>query len=131
MDHLFQFICNIFPHYKLNNKFKKKFFYLIYCIFKYFIKGPFVLNFRDFKFYSYQTNICIKLIVINPYIPAITSSSITPIPFFIFLSKYDAGQGFSISYILKIIKFLVMSLILQVKQFQMQLLYYLMTLMKR
>ena len=53
MDHLFQFICNIFPHYKLNNKYKKKFFYLIYCIFKYFIKGPFVLNFRDFKFYSY------------------------------------------------------------------------------
>ena len=33
-----------------------------------------------------------------------TSSSITPIPFFIFLSKYDAGQGFKISYILKIIK---------------------------
>ena len=53
MDHLFQFICDIFPHYKLNNKYKKKFFYLIYCIFKYFIKGPFVLNFKDFKFYSY------------------------------------------------------------------------------
>ena len=53
MDHLFQFICNIFPHYKLNNKYKKKFFYLIYCIFKFFIKGPFVLNFKDFKFFSY------------------------------------------------------------------------------
>ena len=53
MDQLFQFICNIFPHYKLNNKYKKKIFYLIYCVFKFTIKGPFILNFKDFKFYSY------------------------------------------------------------------------------
>ena len=53
MDKLFQFICNIFPHYKLNNKYKKKIFYLIYCIFKFNLKGPFILNFKHFKFFSY------------------------------------------------------------------------------
>ncbi len=53
MDHLFQFICNKFPHYKLNKKYKKKIFYLVFCVFKLIIKGPFIINFKNFKFYSY------------------------------------------------------------------------------
>jgi len=53
MDRLFQYICNKFPHFKLNNRFKKKIFYLIFCVFKLIIKGPFVLKFKNFKFYSY------------------------------------------------------------------------------
>ena len=53
MDKLFQKICNLFPHYKLDNKIKRKIFYLIFSLFKFFLRGPFILNFKYFKFYSY------------------------------------------------------------------------------
>jgi len=53
IDNLFQKFCNSFPPYKLNNKFKKKVFYLIYSLFQKILKGPFVLNFGDFKLNAY------------------------------------------------------------------------------
>jgi len=54
MDFLFQIICNIFPHYIVaKNKIYKKTFYIIFSLLKFFLKGPFIINFKDFKFYSY------------------------------------------------------------------------------
>ena len=53
MDNFFQKICNIYPHYTLNTKIKKKIFYLVFCILKFFLKGPFILNFEKFKYYAY------------------------------------------------------------------------------
>ena len=53
MDKFFQGFCNIYPHYKLNSKFKKKFFYLIFTLFNFFLKGPFKLNFKNFVFLAY------------------------------------------------------------------------------
>tara|TARA_B100001057_G_scaffold276038_1_gene276309 strand:+ start:1847 stop:2755 length:909 start_codon:yes stop_codon:yes gene_type:complete len=53
MDKFFQIFCNLFPAFKLNNKFKKKFFYIIFSIFKPFLKGPFIINFGNFKIFSY------------------------------------------------------------------------------
>ena len=53
MDYFFQKFCNFYPHYKLNTKFKKKLFYLIFSLTKLFLKGPFILNFDKFKFFAY------------------------------------------------------------------------------
>jgi FkbM family methyltransferase len=54
MDYLFQAICNVFPHYIVGkNKFNKKIYYFIFSIFKIFLKGPFVIKFKNFKFYCY------------------------------------------------------------------------------
>tara|TARA_Y100000590_G_scaffold468284_1_gene650501 strand:+ start:29 stop:937 length:909 start_codon:yes stop_codon:yes gene_type:complete len=53
MDKFFQGFCNIYPHYKLNSKIKKTFFYLIFSIFKFFLIGPFKLNFKNFIFLAY------------------------------------------------------------------------------
>ena len=53
MDKFFQKFCNIYPHYKLNSKIKKKFFYLVFSIFKFFLSGPFKLNFKNFIFLAY------------------------------------------------------------------------------
>ena len=53
MDSFFQRFCNIYPHYKLNTKLKKRIFYLIFTIFKYFLKGPFKLNYEKFVFLAY------------------------------------------------------------------------------
>ena len=53
MDKFFQGFCNIYPHYKLNSKFKKKIFYLIFTLFNFFLKGPFKLNFKNFVFLAY------------------------------------------------------------------------------
>ena len=53
MDYFFQKFCNFYPHHKLNTKFKKKLFYLIFSLTKLFLKGPFILNFDKFKFFAY------------------------------------------------------------------------------
>ena len=53
MDKIFQKFCNLYPHYKINTKFKKKIFYIFFSLFKPFIKGPIKLNFKDFFFYAY------------------------------------------------------------------------------
>ena len=53
IDKVFQKICNFFPPYKMNSKFKKKIFYLIFSLFKKFLKGPFILNFGEFKLNAY------------------------------------------------------------------------------
>lgn len=53
MDFLFQKICDIFPAYKLNNKFRKKIFYIFFSLLKIFLKGPFLLNFGNFKIFAY------------------------------------------------------------------------------
>ncbi len=53
MDKIFQKFCDFYPHHKINTKFKKKIFYLVFEIFKFFIKGPIKLNFGNFYFYAY------------------------------------------------------------------------------
>ena len=53
MDNLFQTICNIFPAYTLDRKIKKKMFYIFFSLCKIFLKGPFILNFGNFKIYTY------------------------------------------------------------------------------
>ena len=53
MDIVFQKICNIFPAFSLDNKFKKKIFYIFFSILKIFLKGPFIMNFGKFKMYAY------------------------------------------------------------------------------
>ena len=53
MDKIFQKICDLYPHYKINTKIKKKIFYIIFTLFKSFIIGPIKLNFGKFFFYSY------------------------------------------------------------------------------
>ena len=53
MDNFFQKICDIYPHYSLDTKIKKKMFYFFFSLFKFFLKGPFALNFKKFKFYAY------------------------------------------------------------------------------
>lgn len=54
MDKIFQLICDLFPHYKVKkNYFYKKSFYFIFCIFRFFLKGPFILNFKDFKIIAF------------------------------------------------------------------------------
>lgn len=53
MDKIFQKICDLYPHYKINTKIKKRIFYIIFTLFKSFIIGPIKLNFGKFFFYSY------------------------------------------------------------------------------
>ena len=53
MDKIFQKICDLYPHYKINTKIKKKIFYIIFTLFKLFLSGPIKLNFGKFFFYSY------------------------------------------------------------------------------
>ena len=53
MDKIFQKICNAFPHYKLDTFLKKKVFYFVFSIIKFFLKGPFVLTYKNFKFFAY------------------------------------------------------------------------------
>jgi len=53
MDRIFQKFCNLYPHYKINTKFKKKIFYIFFSLFKPFIKGPIKLNFKNFFFFAY------------------------------------------------------------------------------
>jgi FkbM family methyltransferase len=55
MDFIFQKICNIIPAYKIDTKFKKKFFYIFFSIVQFFLKGPFVMNFKNFKIFAYPT----------------------------------------------------------------------------
>ena len=53
MDKIFQKICDLYPHYRINTKIKKKIFYIVFTLFKSFINGPIKLNFGNFFFYSY------------------------------------------------------------------------------
>ena len=53
MDKIFQKICDLYPHYRINTKIKKKIFYIVFALFKSFINGPIKLNFGKFFFYSY------------------------------------------------------------------------------
>ena len=55
MDIFFQIICNTFPAFKLNSKLKKKLFYIFFSITKIFLKGPFILNFGNFKIFTYPS----------------------------------------------------------------------------
>ena len=50
MDKIFQKICDLYPHYKINTKFKKKIFNVVFKIFKSFLRGPIKLNFGNFFF---------------------------------------------------------------------------------
>lgn len=53
-DFFFQKFCNIFPHYIVKkNIFNKKIFYFFFCIFKFFLKKPVVLNFKAYKFLAF------------------------------------------------------------------------------
>jgi FkbM family methyltransferase len=53
-DYIFQKLCNIFPHYIVKkNFFFKKFFYFLFCIFKFFLKKPVILNFKSYKFLAF------------------------------------------------------------------------------
>ena len=50
MDKIFQKFCDILPHYLVRHNFLfKKIFYLFFLIFKLFLKGPIILNFKNFK----------------------------------------------------------------------------------
>ena len=53
MDKIFQKICDLYPHYRINTKIKKKIFYIVFTLFKSFINGPIKLNFGNFFFYSF------------------------------------------------------------------------------
>ncbi len=53
MDKIFQKICDLYPHYRINTRIKKKIFYIVFALFKSFINGPIKLNFGNFFFYSY------------------------------------------------------------------------------
>ena len=53
MGKIFQKICDLYPHYRINTKIKKKIFYIVFTLFKPFINGPIKLNFGKFFFYSY------------------------------------------------------------------------------
>ena len=53
MNSLFQKFCDFFPPKKMNTKIKKKLFYLIFSLFKFFLKGPFILNFEKIKLFAY------------------------------------------------------------------------------
>ena len=54
MDKFFQSFCNYLPHYKIqNNKFKKKIFYIVFSLLKFLLTGPFIIDFKKFKFFSY------------------------------------------------------------------------------
>ena len=53
-DYIFQKFCNVFPHYIVRkNFFFKKFFYFIFCVFKFFLEKPVILNFKNYKFLAF------------------------------------------------------------------------------
>jgi len=53
-DYIFQKFCNIFPHYIVRKNFLyKKFFYFVFCICKFFLTKPVVLNFKNYKFLAF------------------------------------------------------------------------------
>lgn len=54
MDKFFQYVCNLYPAYKIDTKFKKKIFYIFFSFMNFFLKGPFVMNFKNFKIYAYS-----------------------------------------------------------------------------
>ena len=57
MDKIFQYVCDLYPAYKIDTKFKKKLFYIFFSFFKFFLKGPFVMNF--------EFNMALLLMAIN------------------------------------------------------------------
>jgi FkbM family methyltransferase len=53
-DCIFQKFCNIFPHYIVRKHFfYKKLFYYVFCIFKFVLKKPVILNFKFYKFIAF------------------------------------------------------------------------------
>jgi len=53
-DYIFQNFCNIFPHYIVRKSlFYKKIFYFFFCILKFFLTKPVILNFKTFKLLAY------------------------------------------------------------------------------
>jgi FkbM family methyltransferase len=53
-DYIFQKFCNIFPHYIVRKNFiYKKIFYFFFCICKFFLEKPVVLNFKNYKFLAF------------------------------------------------------------------------------
>jgi FkbM family methyltransferase len=53
-DYIFQKFCNIFPHYIVRKNFVyKKAFYFFFCIFKFFLNKPVILNFKIYKFLAF------------------------------------------------------------------------------
>ena len=53
-DYIFQKFCNIFPHYIVKkNFFYKKTFYVFFSLFKFFLKKPVILNFKNYKFLAF------------------------------------------------------------------------------
>jgi FkbM family methyltransferase len=53
-DYTFQKFCNVFPHYIVRkNLFYKKIFYFSFCIFKFFLKKPVILDFKTYKFLAF------------------------------------------------------------------------------
>jgi FkbM family methyltransferase len=53
-DYIFQKFCNIFPHYIVKkNFFYKKTFYVFFSLFKFFLKEPVILNFKNYKFLAF------------------------------------------------------------------------------
>ncbi len=54
LDYIFQKFCNIFPHYIVRkNFFYKKIFYYVFCIFKFFLKKPVILDFKFYRFIAF------------------------------------------------------------------------------
>jgi FkbM family methyltransferase len=54
LDYFFQKFCNLFPHYIVRkNLFNKKIFYCVFCIFKFFLKKPVILNFKNYRFLAF------------------------------------------------------------------------------
>ena len=49
MDKIFQYVCDLYPAYKIDTKFKKKLFYIFFSLLKFFLKGPFVMNFEKIQ----------------------------------------------------------------------------------
>ena len=53
-DYIFQKFCNIFPHYIVKkNFFYKKTFYVFFSLFKFFLKKPVILNFKNYNFLAF------------------------------------------------------------------------------
>ena len=53
-DYIFQKFCNIFPHYIVRKNFLyKKIFYFVFCLCKFFLAKPVVLNFKYYKFLAF------------------------------------------------------------------------------
>ena len=53
-DNIFQKFFNIFPHYIVKKNFLyKKTFYFFFCLIKFFLKKPVILNFKNYKFLAF------------------------------------------------------------------------------